>query len=51
MGRRSGVKTEDIPAGARVFSDWNQLVAASDVDVIVETMSGTDEACNSCWQA
>jgi homoserine dehydrogenase len=42
--RRSGVKTEDIPAGARAFSDWNQLVAASDVDVTVETMGGTNEA-------
>jgi homoserine dehydrogenase len=42
--RRSGVKAEDIPAGARVFSDWNQLVASSNVDVTVETMGGTDEA-------
>ena len=23
--RRSGVKTEDIPAAARAVSDWNQL--------------------------
>jgi homoserine dehydrogenase len=38
--RRSGVKTEDIPVGARVFSDWNQLVVASNVDVTVETMGG-----------
>jgi homoserine dehydrogenase len=42
--RRSGVKAEDIPAGARVVSDWNQLVAASDVDVVVETIGGTGEA-------
>ena len=42
--RRSGVRTEDIPAGARAVSDWKQLVAASDIDVIVETMGGTDEA-------
>ena len=42
--RRSGVRTKDVPAGARAISDWNQLVAASDVDVIVETMGGTDEA-------
>jgi homoserine dehydrogenase len=42
--RRSGVKTEDIPAGARAIFDWNQLVAASDVDVMVETMGGTGEA-------
>ena len=42
--RRSGVRTEDIPAGARAVSDWNQLVTANDVDVTVETMGGTDEA-------
>jgi homoserine dehydrogenase len=42
--RRSGVKIEDVPAGARAFSDWKQLVAADDVDVTVETMGGTDEA-------
>jgi homoserine dehydrogenase len=42
--RRSGVKTEDIPPGARVFSDWNQLVTSSDVDVMVETIGGTGEA-------
>jgi homoserine dehydrogenase len=42
--RRSGVKAKDIPAGAQAMSDWNQLVAASDVDVTVETMGGTDEA-------
>ena len=42
--RRPGVKTEDIPVGARVFTDWNQLVANSDVDVTVETIGGTEEA-------
>lgn len=42
--RRSGVKREDLPAGARSVSDWNQLVSAPDVDVVVETMGGTDEA-------
>jgi homoserine dehydrogenase len=42
--RRSGVRIADIPVGARVFPDWNQLVAASDVDVTVETMGGTNEA-------
>jgi homoserine dehydrogenase len=49
--RRSGVKTEDIPAGARAFSDWNQLVAVSDVDVTVETMVAPMKPGNSCWQA
>jgi homoserine dehydrogenase len=42
--RRSSVKAEEIPAGARVFSDWNQLVATSEVDVTVGTIGGTDEA-------
>jgi homoserine dehydrogenase len=42
--RRTGVRAEDIPAGARVFSDWKQLVASSDVDVTVETIGGTGEA-------
>src|SRR5262252_7173032 len=42
--RRSGIKKEDIPSGARAVSDWKLLVVASDVDVIVETMGGTDEA-------
>ena len=36
--RRSSVKTEDIPVGARAVSDWNELVSADDVDVVVETM-------------
>jgi homoserine dehydrogenase len=40
------VKTEDTPTGARAVSEWSQLVMASDVDVTVETMGGTDEA----WQ-
>jgi homoserine dehydrogenase len=38
------VRTEDIPADAQAFPDWNQLVAASNVDVTVETMGGTDQA-------
>ena len=42
--RRSGVKQEHIPAGARSVFDWKQVVASPDVDVVVETMGGTDEA-------
>jgi homoserine dehydrogenase len=42
--RRSGVKAEDTPAGARFISDWRQLVEAADVDVVVETMGGTNES-------
>jgi hypothetical protein len=45
------VQAEDIPVGAQAVSDWNQLVAASNVDVTVETMGGTDEPDNSCWPA
>lgn len=41
----SGVRTEDLPAGTRVFlTDWNQLLASSDVDVTVETMGSTEES-------
>ncbi len=42
--RRSGVQPPDIPSGARSVSDWKELVRAGDVDVLVETMGGTDEA-------
>jgi homoserine dehydrogenase len=42
--RRSGVKPEDTPPGARSVSDWRELVEASDVDVVVETMGGTDQS-------
>ena len=42
--RRSGMRAQDIPTGARAVADWKQLVAADDVDVTVETMGGTGEA-------
>ncbi|HEY1271485.1 MAG TPA: homoserine dehydrogenase, partial [Terriglobales bacterium] len=42
--RRSGVPIADLPRGARSFSDWRQLAQSDDVDVLVETMGGTDEA-------
>jgi len=42
--RRSGVRAQDLPPGARWVPDWRQLVAAPDVDLIVETMGGTDAA-------
>jgi homoserine dehydrogenase len=41
--RRSSVKPEHLPQDARAVSDWRQLVQASDVDVIVETVGGTDQ--------
>ena len=34
----------DIPSGARSVSDWKKLVSADDLDVIVETMGGTDHS-------
>jgi homoserine dehydrogenase len=40
--RRSGVNPQDIPPGARSVSNWKELVDAGDVDVVVETMGGTD---------
>lgn len=42
--RRSGVKPQDIPGGARLVSDWKELVRAPEVDVIVEAMGGTDQS-------
>ena len=42
--RRSTVQAADIPAGARSFSDWRQLLQSKDVDVVVETMGGMNEA-------
>jgi homoserine dehydrogenase len=42
--RRSGVRTEDLPSGARAIFDWRELVASNDVDVVVETIGGTGEA-------
>ena len=42
--RRSRVNPEDVPPGARSLSSWKQMVAAEDVDVVVETMGGIDDA-------
>ena len=42
--RRSGVKPQDLPSGARSHTDWKKLVNAEDVDVLVETMGGTGDA-------
>jgi homoserine dehydrogenase len=32
------------PDGARAFTDWKELVASSDVDIVVETIGGTTVA-------
>lgn len=42
--RRSTVKPQDIPPGARVVSNWRDLVCAPDVDIVVEVMGGTDKS-------
>ncbi len=42
--RRSPIAAESIPAGARVYADWKELVAAPDVDLVVETMGGNGTA-------
>ncbi|MBV8477370.1 MAG: homoserine dehydrogenase [Acidobacteria bacterium] len=42
--RRSQVSPEEVPAGARTLSSWKQLVHDEEVDVLVETMGGVDEA-------
>jgi homoserine dehydrogenase len=39
--RRSAIAPEDIPRGATAFTDWKQLLADPNVDVVVETMGGT----------
>jgi homoserine dehydrogenase len=40
--RRSEVAAP--PAGARVYTRWQELVAAPDVDIVVETMGGVEAA-------
>jgi homoserine dehydrogenase len=42
--RRSSIPVESAPEGARVLQDWRQLVAADDVDVVVEAIGGTADA-------
>jgi homoserine dehydrogenase len=42
--RRSDVKPQDTPLGARFVSDWRELVRARDVDLVVEVMGGTDQS-------
>jgi len=52
--RRSGVRPEDAPPGSRSVADWKALVHAADVDLVVETMGGTDhplELARACLQA
>lgn len=42
--RRSPISPDRLLVGARVFTDWRQIVEAGDVDIVVETLGGTDVA-------
>jgi homoserine dehydrogenase len=42
--RRSPLPPSAVPHGARTVSQWNDLVAAPDVDVVVEAIGGTTVA-------
>ena len=42
--RRTPVAADKAPVGARVYRDWRELVASPDVDIVVETIGGTDAA-------
>lgn len=42
--RRTPVPSKKLPRGARLVKDWKQIVRDSGVDVVVETMGGTEEA-------
>jgi len=42
--RRSSIEPIDTPPGARVYSDWKQLLQDPNVDVVVETMGGTGDS-------
>ena len=42
--RRSPMSLDSLPPGARLVSDWQQIVEAGDVDVVVETLGGTSAA-------
>src|SRR5271169_4281392 len=42
--RRHPVSPRDIPQGARYMSNWEEVVRCPEVDVLVETMGGTEES-------
>ncbi|MGH9521852.1 MAG: homoserine dehydrogenase [Terriglobales bacterium] len=42
--RRSQIPAASVPPGTKVFSDWRALVNDPNVDVVVETIGGTDVA-------
>ena len=42
--RRSPVAAEAVPTNVRITDDWRQVVQSDDVDIVVETIGGTDVA-------
>lgn len=42
--RRTPLAAHEVPAGARVVRDWREVITARDVDVVVETIGGTETA-------
>src|SRR5689334_11556239 len=42
--RRTPIASDDLPQGAQAVRDWKQVVQASNVDVVVETIGGTTTA-------
>src|SRR5579863_7439770 len=42
--RRSVSKPDSMPGGVMLVSDWLEVVRADDVDLVIETMGGTDPA-------
>jgi homoserine dehydrogenase len=42
--RRSSIEPASAPSGARVYTDWKQLLQDPNVDVVVETMGGTSDS-------
>ncbi len=44
IARRSPVLPQDLPAGVRYVNDWRQVVESDEVDIVVESMGGTETA-------
>jgi homoserine dehydrogenase len=42
--RRSKISKQDAPSGVRCVVNWREIVSARDIDIVVETMGGTDES-------
>ena len=44
ISRRTPVLPQDLPAGVRYVGDWRQVVESAEVDIVVESMGGTETA-------